>query len=77
MALYSAWVWFNKAIGSNGDVRIWHETYLVRVGEFEAAYNNMPLKGLAKIGESVPSGVEHAYAAGLLDCESLETPPED
>ena len=77
MAHYPAWAWFNKAIGSNGDVRIWHETYLVRVGEFEAAYNNMPRKGLANIGESVPAGVEVAYAAGRLDWESLGTPSED
>src|ERR1700722_20128283 len=37
-----AWQAFNKAIGSNGDVGIWHETYLVRAGQYENVYNNMP-----------------------------------
>ena len=35
---------------SRGDIGIWHETYLVRVGEYEAFYSGMPLIGLAKAG---------------------------
>ena len=45
---YPYWVKFNKEIGSNGDIGIWHETFLVRAGEYECIYNNMPLRGLAK-----------------------------
>jgi len=41
-----AWKAFNNAVGSNGDVGIWHETYPVRPGEYECVYNNMPLFGL-------------------------------
>ena len=41
-----AWHAFNKAIGSNGDVGIWHETYLIEPGRFESIYNNMPPFGL-------------------------------
>lgn len=37
---------FNKAIASNGDVGIWHETYLVKPGHYENIYNNMPPFGL-------------------------------
>ena len=33
---------------SRGDVGIWHETYLVRAGEYESIYSGMPLVGLAK-----------------------------
>ena len=35
---------------SRGDVGIWHETYLVRAGEYETFYSGMPLIGLAKAG---------------------------
>jgi fumigallin biosynthesis monooxygenase-like protein len=43
-----AWATFNRAVASNGDVGIWHETYRVRPGDFECIYNNMPPFGLAK-----------------------------
>src|ERR1700750_705680 len=33
---------------------IWHETYLVRAGEYEAVYGHMPRFGLAREGHSVP-----------------------
>ena len=33
---------------------IWHETYLVRAGEYEAVYGNMPPFGLGKAGRLVP-----------------------
>src|SRR5262245_36245878 len=39
---FPAWVKFNKRVGSNGDVGIWHETYRVAAGQYEAVYNNMP-----------------------------------
>ena len=33
---------------------IWHETYLVRAGEYEAIYGNMPPFGLGKAGSVAP-----------------------
>jgi hypothetical protein len=42
-----AWQRFNKAVGGNGIVGIYHETYLVQAGQYEAIYGNMPLFGLA------------------------------
>jgi Domain of unknown function (DUF4188) len=45
-----AWQAFNKAVGSNGDVGIWHETYVVRAGCYESVYNNMPPFGLGVAG---------------------------
>ena len=46
-----AWQAFNKAVGSNGDVGIWHETYVVKSGAYENVYNNMPRYGLGVAGE--------------------------
>jgi hypothetical protein len=45
-----AWRAFNKAIGSNGDVGIWHETYIVPPGNAESIYVNMPKYGLGAAG---------------------------
>lgn len=41
-----AWREFNKHIGTNGDIGIWHETYRVRAHEYENVYVNMPKFGL-------------------------------
>ncbi len=46
-----AWRAFNKAVGSNGDVGIWHETYLISPGKYESVYNNMPAYGLGAAGK--------------------------
>ena len=50
-----AWKRFNKAIGSDGSVGIWHETYLVEPGKYEAVYGNMPVFGLASATKHVPA----------------------
>ncbi len=50
-----AWSNFNKKIKSNGDVGIWHETYLLKPGNFESVDNNMPEFGLAKAMHAVPA----------------------
>ena len=48
-----AWQAFNKAVGSNGDVGIWHETYVIEPGRYENIYNNMPPHGLGAVGRIV------------------------
>ena len=50
-----AWKAFNKAIGTNGDVGIWHETYVVSPGSYESVYVNMPAFGLGKAGTLLPA----------------------
>jgi hypothetical protein len=45
-----AWAEFNRRVGGNGSVGIFHETYLVRAGEYESVYANMPPFGLAAAG---------------------------
>jgi hypothetical protein len=49
-------VWRNywKRVGTSGRTGIWHETYLVRAGEYEAVYGNMPPHGLGRAGRLVP-----------------------
>jgi Domain of unknown function (DUF4188) len=61
-----AWKAFNKAIASNGDVGIWHETYLVPAGSYESVYNNMPRHGLANAGEFIPAQGRTKSAKGRL-----------
>ena len=62
----SAWAAFNRAVGSNGDVGIWHETYRVRRGDYECVYNNMPLFGLAKATRAVPATGRRESAPGRM-----------
>jgi hypothetical protein len=43
-----------KRVGRNPRSGIWHETFLVRGGEYEAVYGNMPPHGLGKAADLVP-----------------------
>jgi hypothetical protein len=60
-------VWRNywRRVGNSGRTGIWHETYLVRAGEYEAVYGNMPPFGLGKAGRLVPLS-ESSSARGRL-----------
>jgi hypothetical protein len=46
-----AWTAFNRKVGTNGDVGIWHETYLIGPGQYENVYVNMPPFGLGEVGQ--------------------------
>lgn len=48
------WRKFNRVIRDSGDVGIWHETYCVKAGAYEAVYGNMPVFGLAPASTHVP-----------------------
>jgi Domain of unknown function (DUF4188) len=61
-----AWRDFNRRIASNGDVGIWHETYLIRDGAHESVYNNMPRWGLAFAGSAIPAEGSRKSAKGRL-----------
>jgi len=56
---FPAWAAFNRAIGIDGSVGIWHETYLVEPGKSECVYVNMPRFGLA-------AAAQHVKAEGRL-----------
>lgn len=59
-----AWQAFNKAVGSDGTVGVWHETYHVRAGTYENIYVNMPAFGLSAVGNvvSATGGLQSAAA---------------
>ena len=60
-------VWRNywKRVGKDPRSGIWHETFLVRAGEYEAVYGNMPGHGLAKASDVVSIGSDSS-ARGRL-----------
>jgi hypothetical protein len=60
---WPAWVAFNRQVRiASGDVGIWHETYMVKAGEYEAAYGAMPRFGLAAAGRHVTVGASRDSA---------------
>jgi hypothetical protein len=63
---YPAWVKFNKELAQHADIGIWHETYVVRAGDYECVYNNMPRFGLARAAETLTAEGRHTSAAGRL-----------
>ena len=48
------WRQYWKRVGKDARSGIWHETFLVRAGEYEAVYGNMPPTGLGKARALVP-----------------------
>ena len=59
----AAWRRFNAAVGSGGDVGVYHETFRVAPGAYECLYGNMPPMGLAAAGRHVPVGARSETAA--------------
>jgi hypothetical protein len=59
-----AWKKFNKAVGADGSVGIWHETYLVDPDKYECVYGNMPAFGLG-------AAMEHVEAVGARETAHL------
>jgi hypothetical protein len=61
-----AWQWFNTQLGSNGDIGIWHETYLIQPDCYESVYNNRPPYGLGAAGTLVDAvGVRQSAHARM------------
>ena len=60
-----AWRNYWKRVGKDTRAGIWHETYLVRAGEYEAIYSNMPRTGLGKASKLVTLA-EGSTARGRL-----------
>ena len=66
-----AWRAFNQAVGTNGSVGIWHETYVANPGTYENIYVNMPPFGLGKVGTVYPAtGGKQSAAARLAANEN-------
>lgn len=51
-----AWRRYNQQIAASGDVGVFHETYKVAAGNYEAVYANMPVTGLAAAAGHAPLG---------------------
>jgi hypothetical protein len=60
-----AWRDYWRRVGRSDRTGIWHETYLVKAGNYEAIYGNMPPHGLGKAGSLVPAS-ESSSARGRL-----------
>lgn len=61
------WRKFNQAVGSDGIVGIWHETYMVNADQFECMYGNMPKFGLAAATGHVQAVGRRGTARKRLD----------
>ena len=73
---WPAWVEFNRRMkDSRGDVGIWHETYLIRAGEYESVYSGMPLMGLAKAAQLADVSGDAEAARGRLGAAAGEAQP--
>ena len=78
-----AWRRFNKTVGTDGSVGIWHETFLIEPAHYEVVYNNMPLFGLSmatthKFVKHVPAVGHHETARRRLGDKNepaVPTPP--
>ena len=51
----NVWRQYWRRVGKSSRTGIWHETYLVQAGQYEAIYGNMPARGLGKAGRLVPA----------------------
>lgn len=64
---WPAWMAFNKRMAkSRGDVGIWHETYKVAAGQYEAVYSGMPARGLGKVSQLLSAEGARDSARGRL-----------
>ena len=61
-----AWQSFNKAVGADGSVGVWHETYAVSPGNYENVYVNMPPFGLGRAGSIHAASGSKESATGRL-----------
>jgi hypothetical protein len=62
-----AWQNFYRIAKGGTDVGIWHETYLIEPGQFEAIYVNMPQFGLGAATKLVPAMGKRETARGRVE----------
>lgn len=51
---------------SNGDMGIWHESYRIAPGQYEAIYGSMPAFGLGQVGRLVPASGRRDTTRGRI-----------
>ncbi len=59
---FPAWTAFNRNVGSDGTVGIFHETYVVQGGAYETLYANMTPFGLGRIAGVVDASGSRKHA---------------
>lgn len=64
---WPAWTAFNRAVGTDGTVGIFHETYVVREAGHETLYVNMPPFGLGKASGTEPATGSRSAARGRMN----------
>lgn len=69
---WPAWTAFNKAVGNDGTVGIFHETYAVAAGAHETIYANMPSFGLGKVAGVAPATGSRNAARSRMRSEAGE-----
>jgi hypothetical protein len=65
-----AWAAFNRAVGADGDVGVFHETYEVAPGGFETVYANTPPTLFGKVGRLVEAKGRYQGARSRLTAEA-------
>jgi hypothetical protein len=72
MSHWPAWVDFIRRVGnSRGDVGIWHETYVIKPGHYEAIYSGMPPYGLGTVGKLDPASGNRDSAKSRMNVAAL------
>jgi hypothetical protein len=66
--------WYRLGQQKNSAVGIWHETYKVRAGVYEAVYQGMGDFGLMKAGHATPVGSRSESAAIRIGATESPTP---
>ena len=56
----------NQAVGTDGSVGVWHETYAASAGTYENIYVNMPPFGLGRAGSVQVASGHRQSARGRL-----------
>jgi hypothetical protein len=74
---WPAWVAFNKAVGNDGTVGIFHETYAIPRRGSETIYVNMPDFGLGKVAGLTPATGSLNAARSRLGAALSTSEPED
>lgn len=67
----TAWKNFNQKVGNNDAVGIYHETYQLKSGHYEAFYGNMPAYGLGKAFNPIPVTAKRNTARDRLHLQKL------
>jgi hypothetical protein len=70
-----AWQAFNRSVGVDGTIGIFHETYIVQPEAAEALYGNMPVFGLAQATNHVPATGRRETARRRMGGESEPAVP--